>query len=369
MKWLAIINPRADHHSPAQLQELGKDLRTYAHADCTWTSCPQEARQIALKNHHYDGFIAVGGDGTISEVINGMNCARHAFAFVPAGTGNGLARDLNLQEERLAVRVLARPRFHNLDLVSVRFRTRRRWHQRWMVSNAAVGYVAGAVALGMKPWKRVVGPWIYAVAAVLQSFCQDEFPARWRVDDEAWQEGPLTSLIVQNTQHMGQFRMFPAARVDDGKFDLLHACLGWGIQLSEDYGILRQSYQYQRSVRRQACRFQVHLPHPQTLIVDGDESFDHVDWLHFQVVSGRLRCCIGAESGAGVASAPVAHFSGNGVREAVTEALLPDRPDGTANSSIPATMALNPAMRQTNGSCSLGKLSPRQTMPPIPTST
>src|ERR1043166_4579448 len=73
MKWLAIINPRADHHTREDFAILTQDFGRYLQADFAWTSFPKHASQIAQNSKGYEGIIAVGGDGTIAEIINGLN--------------------------------------------------------------------------------------------------------------------------------------------------------------------------------------------------------------------------------------------------------------------------------------------------------
>ena len=66
------------------------------------TTRPTEAIEIA-KNEmpNYDGIIAVGGDGTVNEVVNGLlatpeNQKRHLLGMVPIGTGNDLANTMQI---------------------------------------------------------------------------------------------------------------------------------------------------------------------------------------------------------------------------------------------------------------------------------
>lgn len=84
----------------AELNRLGTDYRAYL------LSRPGEAKQLA------SGFagkkkpctvIAVGGDGTINDVINGLGSFDHiTFACIPTGSGNDFVRGLGLTKEPLA---------------------------------------------------------------------------------------------------------------------------------------------------------------------------------------------------------------------------------------------------------------------------
>ena len=87
MRWLAIINPNADHHRTDELRTLDRHLRSVG-ACCSWTEYENHGRDM-VRNGHYEGYIAVGGDGTILEVVNGMAGNDCCLGIVPAGTGNG----------------------------------------------------------------------------------------------------------------------------------------------------------------------------------------------------------------------------------------------------------------------------------------
>ncbi len=85
MRWLAIINPNADHHTTEQLQSMEEMLRQVG-ADSLWTSYPNHTQDIVAEHPEYDGYIAIGGDGTVSEVVNAMD-EQAASRNYPGGHG------------------------------------------------------------------------------------------------------------------------------------------------------------------------------------------------------------------------------------------------------------------------------------------
>jgi diacylglycerol kinase family enzyme len=292
MKWLAIINPQANGHTRQQLDALSLELSRKVGADCVWTCYPHHASKLAHDSEGYDGIIAVGGDGTISEVVNGLDGRVPHLGFIPTGTGNGLAADLALRNEHQAVDALHQPRFKSLDLILVRLRRRSSWEQRFLLSTSALGYFAGTTELALGPLK-----WCqrarYAVAAFVHAWRQTEFIARIRINDGPWSERRLTSLAVHNTQHAGQFVLFPRARLDDGQLDVLLGRLRPVAQLIEDLAILTRTFFFVPSQRKQARTLDVELRKPTTLMFDGDLIAD-VDAVHYEVLPRQLFCCIGA---------------------------------------------------------------------------
>jgi diacylglycerol kinase family enzyme len=296
MKWLAIINPRAGYRLPERSRHLCREIRRTLDADICWTLYPGHASALVQQYPGYQGYIAVGGDGTIAEVVNALDPERHRLGLIPAGTGNGLVRDLRLFTLSAALEALRRENFERLDLLAVAYRRGRTWSRRWEISTSAVGYVAGATELERLPFKRL-GTSYEALSAVVQAFRQREFSARLQIDAGAWQEVTLTTLVVHATQHVGAFCMFPEARLTDGRLDLLYGRLLPRQQLLENLAILTQKQFFQKSIHWQARQVEVELAHPGVLMIDGELCPD-VGRIHYHIVPGRLWCCIGTDTNA-----------------------------------------------------------------------
>jgi diacylglycerol kinase (ATP) len=121
VKARAICNP-ASSGGGYEPEELHRELEGY---DLEWitTQSPGDAREAAKE--WPDGLlIVVGGDGTISEVVNGLGQAGFpedvTLAILPAGTGNDLAATLAIPEDPAeAVAVLHQNRVRTLDVVRV----------------------------------------------------------------------------------------------------------------------------------------------------------------------------------------------------------------------------------------------------------
>ncbi|MFN9306767.1 MAG: diacylglycerol/lipid kinase family protein [Planctomycetota bacterium] len=79
--------------------ELAAALRARGvHAECWFTSArgDAEARARQAEGEGWDGLVALGGDGTVNEVLNGMADLRRPLGFFPLGTANVLACELGL---------------------------------------------------------------------------------------------------------------------------------------------------------------------------------------------------------------------------------------------------------------------------------
>jgi diacylglycerol kinase family enzyme len=290
MKWLAIINSAANHAPLREFQHLAKQLRALHRAECVWTEYPGHAQEIARRSHGYDGCIGVGGDGTLADVVNGLQLADQLLGVIPCGTGNGLARDLGILNPLFALESLVRPRSVLLDLIVASFRVRGDWHERYVISTTALGYTASVTAQGVGSLKHW-GKWRYAAAAVAHWCHHHEFSARIRCDGNKWPDTTLSNLVVNNTRHSGNFLMFPEAGIADGYLNVYHGCLSRWRQLADDLAIFSRTYLRERSQRTYARQFEVELDRPALLMLDGELIAD-VDFVRFAVSPRRLCCCI-----------------------------------------------------------------------------
>jgi diacylglycerol kinase (ATP) len=289
-RWLAIVNPaaglaRANRRLVRRLvSEWG------AHFEIATTGGRGDGARLARAAAGYEGLLAVGGDGTIAEVLGGMELPRQTLALLPAGHGNCLARDLGIGTPELAFAALGHPRATPLDLMRVRveFSDGRR-EQRLAASTVAVGYVAEVVALGRRRL-AALGGLTYTAAALLT--CAR--PRQVRVGEGATlTPRHLTNLVVNNTAHLANFRAFPDARLDDGRLDVLEASYGWGRQMLHNAAILAGSRRFGPAALWQAPAVAIENALPARLMVDGE--------LLEEVARVTLECLPGAVRWAGVA--------------------------------------------------------------------
>jgi len=99
VKYCVVYNPAA---GSSNFNELKKNLKIIFKQDTfdyISTKKKGHASKIIsrLKHNQYDLLICVGGDGTISEVVNGLNLDQHLpIALIPFGTTNVLSYELDI---------------------------------------------------------------------------------------------------------------------------------------------------------------------------------------------------------------------------------------------------------------------------------
>ena len=93
-----IFNPHAGHQKSTQKSKILPLLREVPNSMVWITTRPLEATQMAQKAiaQKAEKIIAVGGDGTINEVASALIETTIPLGIIPLGSGNGLARHLNI---------------------------------------------------------------------------------------------------------------------------------------------------------------------------------------------------------------------------------------------------------------------------------
>ncbi len=99
-KWLMIINPISGTSDKRGLDQLALERFTSlgVHVDVVWTTCQGDATVQARRAvaEGYGSVIAAGGDGTINETALALLNTGVTLGVVPCGSGNGLARHLEI---------------------------------------------------------------------------------------------------------------------------------------------------------------------------------------------------------------------------------------------------------------------------------
>jgi len=101
---LIVINPAANHGGTAQLIPVAAKLLDgcFPH-DMVLTESGPHAQMIAAEAQGYDVLIAMGGDGTAHEILNGIMSRpvddRPALTILPTGSGNDYARTLGIPND------------------------------------------------------------------------------------------------------------------------------------------------------------------------------------------------------------------------------------------------------------------------------
>ena len=215
----AIFNPAARGEKSQRLRQF-LESKTSRDSGITVarTRCPGDARPLAMQAvaDGYEVIVAAGGDGTINEVVNGIGRSGVALGVLPLGTANVFARELGVPLDFAgAWAVIERGRTRVIDLPLARFGGA----ERYFVQLAGVGLDAAIVRAASWGLKKRIGPLSY-VWAGLKTVSR----ARARVEvcsDNATPRARGVAVLIGNGRlYGGPFKLFPEAKLDDGRLDV-----------------------------------------------------------------------------------------------------------------------------------------------------
>lgn len=187
------------------------------------SKCSELARELAESG--YDMVVAGGGDGTVREVVQGLNAASRkvVLGVLPLGTGNDLARALRMPlEVEPALEALASAeggsRIAPLDLLSLRH-----GDGVSVCANSVNGGIAPLITEQLDPeLKAKLGPLAFLWAALGSLKQVTSWPVRYRVDGGAIAESRFVAFVVANGGSVGGgVQVAPVAQLNDGLFDLV----------------------------------------------------------------------------------------------------------------------------------------------------
>ena len=181
----------------------------------------------------YAGVVAVGGDGTINEVVNGLMAARArglswarrepppVFGVLPSGTAQDFARSAGIPlGAAAAADCLANPRPQPIDVGRIHFAS---GVVRYFANYAGVGFDA-MVAAQAQSWGHLLRgalPYVVGFFAVLRGYRNQRFELR--VDNTPVQPPRRVNMVIlaNGTSYAGMLRIAPRASLVDGLLDVI----------------------------------------------------------------------------------------------------------------------------------------------------
>ncbi len=194
-------------------------------ADWTGTVYPTHATELARKaaDEGYDVVVAMGGDGTMHEVLNGLMQVpaerRPKMGIVPVGSGNDFAHACGISANpEIALRQALTGTPRSLDIGVVRDGHGR---EEYWANAIGIGFDT-IVTLHSRKVPLVHGFAVYLIA-VLQTifFDYQPFQLKMRIDDREWERELVMLVLMNGKREGGGFHVTPDSRPDDGHLDYL----------------------------------------------------------------------------------------------------------------------------------------------------
>src|SRR5437667_624617 len=237
---LVIVNPAsADGATEKNWPKIASDLRTHFGAfSVEFTRAVGHAREIANEAAKQGTklIIACGGDGTISEVANGIleSNEQAELGILPGGTGSDFRRTLNMPTNIAeAARALRDGRTRLVDAGRVTFvNDDGERETRFFINVASLGMsteVLSRAASGeAKKWipafapRKLTGKLSYAAATVQTTLASSPTEIILQLDEQTERRLRIAELAVANARYYGGgMKIAPDAKLDDGYFDVV----------------------------------------------------------------------------------------------------------------------------------------------------
>jgi diacylglycerol kinase (ATP) len=219
MKALVILNPAAGKNAHESVREaLGRHFAaSHIQYEVHETSKTDKLGDI-VRTRLREGFdlaVAAGGDGTVSDVIDGLVENPKPLGIVPTGTGNLIARELGVPDDvDDAVAVIASaPRSRKIDAMRI--------GRRMFVLNASVGISAAVIGGTTRKDKNRFGRIAYLGTTISKMF---SFKPRYLAvaTDGMAHEYRAVEVAIMNCGMLARmlYPKGPEIRIDDGHLDV-----------------------------------------------------------------------------------------------------------------------------------------------------
>lgn len=222
-RYYLVINPHGGKKKGMAILEKVKPVFKQAGAeiDIKETRYAGHARIMihTLNFNGYDGFCAIGGDGTMHELVNGMltreDKKKIPIGLITGGTGNSFMHDLNCLDPVVAAKRIVIGRLRKVDIAKV---------------DAAGEIIYGFNIVGwglptdinnLAEKMRWLKGQRYNVASIIEVIKNKVRLAKISIDGRTI-AGDYGFILGCNTIHTGNaMKMAPLAQIDDGLIDLI----------------------------------------------------------------------------------------------------------------------------------------------------
>lgn len=210
-----IINPSAGKHK--NLKTLEKDIKKlFPEGEIIYTKYAGHAKELALEaaQKNYDTVIAVGGDGTINEITQGLVNSETALGIIPCGSGNGFARliKMPLKDSLKCLEIIKKGRTKKIDVGLA--------NKEYFLNIAGLGFDAIVAQKFAKSKRR--GKLPYFKIGLTEYFSYRATKCNLTFDDGTKTEiSPLCLDFANGTQYGSNFYIAPQAKLDDGLLDMV----------------------------------------------------------------------------------------------------------------------------------------------------
>lgn len=228
MRSYFIVNPRSANGKTARRWPAIKQAFESALGplDFALTEAKGHATKLALtaQANGFEKIVAVGGDGTLHEVLNGLS-ERAVLGYYPSGTGQDFSQTMGIAGRSMAEHVqrILKGEQQRIDVGLVTYRLPEGGQAaRKFINVSSLGFSAHVVQRVNRSSKRLGGKATFILGVLRSLLFLKNTPLRIEVDGAEFFSGRSLIVTMANGRFFGGSMMIaPQAEVDDGLFEVV----------------------------------------------------------------------------------------------------------------------------------------------------
>lgn len=223
MKLLLLVNPHAGRKQGRIIAQKSLDIfqKMGTSIETCYSEYPGHLSDIAEQqvNGDWDGIVAVGGDGTLFEIINGMIKGNEELPIplgvIPVGTGNSFSRDLQISDYNQAISNILNCVTRHVDLGKCFCEN----SSFYFINILGFGFVADVAQKASR--YKFLGDFSYILGVILKTINLQSYSLNFEIDGKSYERDNVFVEISNSTKTGGDMIMAPHAKIDDGRLDIV----------------------------------------------------------------------------------------------------------------------------------------------------
>lgn len=210
-----IVNPISGFGKQKIIEKLIQENLNLSLFEYTivYTAFAKHAIELSKKavTEKFDIVVAVGGDGSINEIARGLINTETALAIVPAGSGNGLARHLNIPLKLIkSIELINKARVKHIDTVSL--------NEEFFFNVSGIGFDAFVGEKIAKLSNRGFFSYFKIIAAEFYKYKEQNFEIT--IDGKLFSKKAFLICFANGAQWGNNAFISPQADIQDGNIDI-----------------------------------------------------------------------------------------------------------------------------------------------------
>ncbi len=219
MKYFVIVNPLSKHAKQDSLEKIRGML---GNVETLFSNYAGESIELAYnvsKNFFNDEItiIAVGGDGTINEVCEGIVKAGRndiAIGIIPAGTANVIAKELKIPKKlSKAIEIILKNKKRKIFLSEI--------NKKYFLFTCGIGFDGMIVENVNLKLKKIAGKFAYILSAFRVLSNLEKLPYFKIIAENNQNLEAQTAIINRTEKYAGNFKIFNNANIFSQEFEVL----------------------------------------------------------------------------------------------------------------------------------------------------